>query len=157
MRPQYIILDLDGCISDDHWRHPFINKTHPDPRERWRRYHEHLIYDAFRNRELVFGHSHRIVVITSRHEMYRALTHSWFQQYDIQVEDMLMRADEDFRPSLRIKEELLDRLLCDISRDQIVCAYDDRPDIVDLYHRYDLHAEVRAIHPHIDAKELDSE
>jgi len=154
---KYILLDLDGCISDDLWRQPFINKAHPDPRERWRRYHEHLIYDGFKNQDLVFGHSHKIVVITSRHEMYRAMTHSWFQRHDIQVEEMLMRADEDFRPSPTIKRELLERMLCDISREEIACAYDDRPDIVALYHRYDLRAEVRAIHPHIDARSLDSE
>lgn len=154
---KYILLDLDGCISDDHWRHPLINKAHPDPRERWRRYHEHAIYDAFKNQELVFGHPHKILVITSRHEQYRALTYAWFARHDIRVEDTFMRADEDFRPSPVIKRELLDRILCDVSREEIVCAYDDRADIVALYHTYDLHAEVRAIHPHIDAKELDSE
>lgn len=154
---KYILLDLDGCISDDLWRQPFINKAHPDPNERWRRYHEHLIYDAFKNQDLVFDHSYKIIVVTSRHELYRPMTHRWFARHDIRVEEMFMRADGDFRPSLTVKEELLDRLLCDISRDQIVCAYDDRPDIVDLYHRYDLHAEVRAIHPHVDARSLDSE
>jgi len=154
---KYILLDLDGCISDDLWRHPFIDKSHPDVNERWRRYHEHLIYDHFSNRDLVFGHSHKILVVTSRHELYRALTHRWFNQHDIRVEDMFMRADGDYRPSPVIKRELLERILCDISREEIAIAYDDRPDIVAMYHTYDLRAEVRAIHPHINAKELDSE
>jgi hypothetical protein len=152
---QIILLDLDGCISDDLWRQPFINLAHPEPNERWRRYHEHLIYDRFRNQELVFGHEHSIVVITARHEKYRALTHSWFDRHEIRVEDMLMRADEDFRPSLIVKRELLEKLLCDVDPFTIACAYDDRPDIIEMYHTYDLHAEVRAIHPHLDPRSLE--
>ena len=49
---KYIILDLDGCISDDRWRLHLIDHNEPDMTKRYEKYHSVCDSDPPINRHL---------------------------------------------------------------------------------------------------------
>jgi len=142
-----VILDLDNTISDDEWRRPFIDWTHPDPDIRYRAYHEQCVRDEPGNRVLFEHIAHEIIIFTSRPEPYRHLTEAWLQRHHIPAQALYMRANGQTGRSADIKREHLQSLLslhrCTVQ--DIVCAYDDHMPVVNMYHGLGLHAECWAI------------
>ncbi len=142
-----ILLDLDNCISDDAWRRCLITFSCDDLHTRYHAYHSNCHLDDLRNTDLVRDHAHKIVIVTSRHEEYRALTLRWLKRHKILVEELLMRENGDHRPSVEVKRDLVRYQGC-FDPHEVHCCYDDREDIVTMYHSLDFRAEVRAITPH---------
>lgn len=141
-----VLLDIDNCISDDGWRISFIDWRAPDLN---RRYHEYLLrapWDVLANADLV-RHDRPIIFFTSRPLNYRGLTVEWLSRQRIQWQHLLMRNDNDQRSSLSVKRWQLEQLVhYDVDITTIHHAYDDRPEIVEMYRTYGISASVRAIH-----------
>lgn len=142
----YIIVDLDNCIADDSHRINRINWQHEDP---FRRYHDyHLLsgFDKVGNRDLLEGIS-EIIIFTARPEHYRALTEEWLKRNNIEFAHLFMRTEGDHVHSRELKcGQLLSLSVHNVPLGSVVCAYDDRPDVVDMYKKFGIPAEVRAIH-----------
>lgn len=143
-----IILDLDNTIADDEWRIPRINWQKSDPTERYHDYHMLSSFDAVGNRSLFEGSPHDIVIFTARPTTYASITYEWLQRNGVKCRDILMRNRDDHRPSVQLKATQLNWLLelYGVRRDEIVCAYDDRPDVVQMYWRAGIRAELAPIH-----------
>lgn len=147
----YRILDLDNCISDDGWRIKNIWWQHGNPL-RYQEYHTLAAYDSFRNAHLVRDAAQqreRIIVMTGRPAMFRASTVEWLRRNGIGFEHILMRNDDDHRPSVDVKKTQLDWLhgLYSVKVSEITSAYDDRPEICDMYMDNGIHnANVVRIH-----------
>ncbi len=70
------------------------------------------------------------LVFTGRMERYRSLSVAWLRHHGVPYTRMWMRADEDYRADFIIKKHMFQSA----SRIyNIVDAWDDRPEIVDLW------------------------
>ena len=145
----FIILDIDNTISNDAWRIPRINWKEPDPFQRYHEYHQLSSFDEAGNHDLFQGTPHEIIIMTARPVHYHAQTEEWLLRKGIDPAIILMRNTSDHVHSKELKRQQLLSLkaMHGITREQIVCAYDDRQDVVDMYRRtLGIHAEVRRIH-----------
>lgn len=142
------ILDLDNCISDDLWRMSRIAWQHTDPTRRYHDYHSLAPFDNLRNAHLVDNARVRHVVFTARPKMFRAATSEWLIRNNIEFEHLIMRNDDDHMPSVRLKAKQLTWLLelYGVRHSEILDAYDDRPDVVEMYRQHGIDAHVAAIH-----------
>lgn len=142
-----IILDLDNCISDDAWRIPKIRWQQTDPMRRYHDYHLLAGFDKLANKHLL-SPDLPLVIFTARPVMYRAITEEWLERNGIAIYALLMRNDNDHRSGPDVKETQLSWLLgaYNVSKSQIDMAYDDRPEIVEMYQRNGIKARQVAIH-----------
>lgn len=137
-----MIVDLDGCISNDEWRWNEIDHSVIDPDERYHTYHLGSVKDKPANlHELV--HQDRII-FTARPLRYRDITEWWLRLHSIKYELLIMRNNKDHRPSIIIKEEMLRSWLphYNIHKDDIKLAIDDHEDIVQMYRSHGLNAKL---------------
>lgn len=141
-----IILDLDNCVADDEWRIERIEWRYPNPMQRYHAYHSLCGWDKVKNRELFRGQD--CAVLTARPLFYTHITTEWLKRAGIAAKHLLMRNDNDFRASLDVKRMQTQHLFTfyGVAMNEIKAAYDDRPEIVDMYKALGLPAEVRAIH-----------
>ncbi len=144
----YVILDLDNCIADDSWRIANINWQKTDPLERYHEYHSLSGFDKAGNKDLFKNHSHEIIILTARPVHYSALTAEWLKRQHINYHSLVMRNNNDHCPSVELKSKQLGWLanLYDVDMSKVVCAYDDRPDVVQMYLDHGIPAKVRSIH-----------
>ena len=146
-----IILDLDNCVSDDGWRIPRIDWKRP-PHQRYDEYHALGAFDAAANTRL-FRIPEKKIIFTGRPETVRVQTMEWLRRNGCEgILYLAMRAPRSAQPSLDLKEAMLLRLFQNVSigPSDIDCAYDDHPEIVAMYIRHGIRAEVTRIHS-IDA------
>lgn len=148
-----IIVDLDNCISDDRWRLDRIKRDEP-LYLRYSDYHDACMEDELRN-EHIFKDGYSVAIITGRPTTYMAQTIQWLVNKGVKFDHLIMRNLYDHAPTPYIKRRALGWLFAHygVSKDDIVCAYDDRQDVVDMYIEEGLKAEVLAIHPHRTAGE----
>ena len=145
-----VILDLDNCISDDGWRIPFIDWSKGDPHARFHVYHSlalqdrpnvHWVTDQVHRRLRALDLdpadvSIRYFILTARYLRYREITELWVKKnFPYPVEAILMRNDDDARPSVEVKRQQLSWLLNlhNVKMDDILFAADDQAAILDMY------------------------
>lgn len=143
----YIILDLDNCIADDLWRRPLIDWNQADLMLRYYQYHLNGRWDTLRNSHL-FSRSDHIMISTSRPECFRDITREWLWDKGVPYQSLYMRGNNDYRPTLELKEDNLHRAMADVGiRDYAkIMAYDDLEPIIRMYRRFGVQAEQRWIH-----------
>ena len=143
-----IILDLDGCIANDAWRIPRIAWQHADPSRRYHDYHSLAPWDESGNRELFAGRAGSIAILTARPVMFRAATVEWLARAGVRWEHLIMRNDGDHMPSAALKSKQLDWLLnhYGVELADIEKAYDDRPEVIEMYTQRGLRAERKWLH-----------
>jgi phosphoglycolate phosphatase-like HAD superfamily hydrolase len=132
--PLYIF-DLDGTLAD--CRH----RLHYIPHD-WPAFHAACVYDQpiMSNiktlHTLYYAANCDVWIVSGRNECARAATMHWLEQHNIWVEneELMMRADGDFRPEDVVKQEVLDNML-DEDRARIVAVFDDRQRVVDMWRR----------------------
>lgn len=129
-----VIFDLDGCISNDHWRRSLI----PD----WSAYHAGLTADKVANEQVVWRHASEgahLLFITARPERYSNQTLDWLTENLGVLESfsLLMRPEGDKRTSPELKVALFEQWAADenVGWENVVAAYDDRQDVLDSYER----------------------
>lgn len=144
----FIILDLDNCIADDEWRIPRINWQHKDPMRRYHDYHSLSGFDRAGNKDLFQKTKHDIIILTARPVHYAPITMEWLNRQHIKPFALIMRNNDDHVPSVDLKRKQMGWLthLYNIDVKDIVCAYDDRMDVVEMYLQHGVIAEVRSIH-----------
>ena len=144
----YIILDLDNCIADDAWRIPRINWQKSNPIERYHEYHSLSAFDGVGNTDLFSGNHHKVIVFTARPVLYSFITFEWLKRNGIRAEHVVMRNNDDRRNSVDLKRHMLHWLPehYGVAWQDVVAAYDDRPDVVEMYRKHHIPAFVRCIH-----------
>ena len=137
---KYIILDLDGCISDDRRRLHLIDHNEPDMTKRYEKYHSVCDSDPPINRHLFdsLDDSTTAVIFTARPQKYADQTIDWLEKTGIKFEILCMRKDGDHRPSTIIKNEFLSF----IQRNNIIRAFDDKEDVVAMYRNNGISADI---------------
>lgn len=160
-----IIWDLDNCLADDRHRIPLIDRSAVGV-ARWDAYHAACANDP-PGRTDVLAAVRRLapwcaeVFLTGRPESQRQATRSWLDATCPTPADthslLLMRPDGDARDALAIKGTYL-AYLRTINLNPLL-AFDDRPDIVEMYRDRGVPGVVLAVHadasPHEQAPQPD--
>lgn len=143
----YVIVDLDNCIADDAWRIPQINWQKSDPLDRYHAYHALSGFDELDNADLLET-GHDLIIFTARPVLYSPITEEWLRRRGVRYHHLIMRNNNDHRSSVDLKRQMLHWLpeTYGVPWRQIAAAYDDRPDIVEMFRKHHIDAHVRAIH-----------
>lgn len=153
---KYVIFDLDNCLADDRARIPLIKWEEKHPDKRYADYHRNVSDDPVGNKDtfdaaMLCGWAP--IFMTARPHTVgisdvRGQTLEWIER-NLGVHDpiLMMRNRGDNRPSVELKREQLTHLLnWDVKLADIVSAYDDRADVVQMYREHGIIAHVMAIH-----------
>lgn len=144
-----VILDLDNCISDDAWRIPRIQWQHEDKMRRFHEYHSLSPWDECGNRGVLDGVApQNVAIFTARPVHYRTITEEWLRRNSIGYHVLMMRNDDDHRPSSLLKQTQLGWLIehFAVKKSDIFMAYDDRSDVVGMYRANGIPATQISIH-----------
>lgn len=146
---KYTIFDLDNCISNDGWRIKHINWTFDDPAARYHNYHLLAPFDRPGNEDL-WKHTlkGRPVIFTARPEFYGIATNEWLGRQGMEDALIFMRPNDDHSHSTELKRRQLISffMLTDARPEDVLAAYDDREDVVEMYKEHDLNGQVARIH-----------
>lgn len=151
---KYVIWDLDNCLSNDEWRLSKIDWTKKNPDERYAAYHAAGAEDKPGNTN-VFHRLHanhadtcRPIFFTARPVSVRDQTEAWIKR-ELGVTEfvLVMRNNGDHRSSVGLKCSMLAYLPeYNVNFADVIAAYDDREDIVQMYNKCGMKAQVLAIH-----------
>lgn len=100
---KYIITDIDHTVADAAWRDPLLG--------RWDEYYlagkddEPIFFVVDMLRVLSLVANYTVVAVTGRPEKWRSLTTDWLIKNDVPVEQLYMRAENDYRSSNIVKTE----------------------------------------------------
>jgi hypothetical protein len=145
---KHVIFDLDNCISIDEWRIKYIRWDRENPGERYEVYHRACGLDEPANRD-IFEHWARKatpVFLTGRPIAVRAVTLHWLDKHFRILDPILiMRNNGDHRKSVELKRDMVRSLHYHYDIDPIK-AFDDRPEIVEMYRSFGIDAEQVFVH-----------
>lgn len=77
-----------------------------------------------------------IIVVSGRHEEAREITAAWLDRHGVPYDQLVLRADGDFRPDDVVKEELFRQWIA--PRYAIAGVIDDRDKVVKMWRRIGL-------------------
>lgn len=128
-----VVVDLDGTLADGRWRlHllPTPERRHLD--EAWAEFNLAGADDPpFQDTiDIVNSLSltYRIIILTGRGAVAREVTEQWLDDHGVVYDKLIMREIGDCRKDTDFKRAQLE----DIGIENIVCAFDDLPHIVDF-------------------------
>lgn len=129
------IFDCDNVLSNDAWRIPLIDWKQESPDARYHNYHLASAFDVPGNLPLIHNaFAEDVLIFTAMPERYRKLRELWFNHNRIPYRRILMRGHDDHRTSVELKRSMLyDLFDSGIRSSDISFAWDDRPDVVEMY------------------------
>lgn len=131
MKPEAIICDMDGTLSDPtHRRHWLEQKN-------WEEFYSLCNLDPVHSHISKIIQSmhfkYQIIIVTGRPLAHAEATHSWLFENGIPWDDFACRKDGDFRQDYIVKEEILNEYI--LPRYNPIFALDDRKQVVDMWRR----------------------
>jgi putative acid phosphatase of HAD superfamily subfamily IIIB len=101
-----ILVDIDHTVSNAFWRDGMIGT------ETWDYYHEQSKFDKpFKNvvnlLNALSNSGYNIMGITGRNEKNRQLTVAWLVQNKVDIDELLMRPDNDYTKNGELKVKLI--------------------------------------------------
>jgi hypothetical protein len=149
-----VIFDIDGCIADDAWRFPYVQKSNGCTDAKYDAYHKGSLHDE----KLIKGAyilersikaDQFIVFITARPEKFREITQKWLQakfSLTVGLDCALFMRNVEGKSSPDVKAQIFSDILAHLpagSKSRIIAAYDDREDVVrSYYYGFDINAYI---------------
>lgn len=140
--PKIVIADLDGTIAlIEHRRHWLDAERHPEltSDERWRRFFAGCVGDKANwpvintLRALAFS-GYDIHIFSGRSDEVRKQTHDWLYDFNVPYDLLKMRPADD-----RTKDEILkEQWIQEYDLSEILCVFDDRSCVVEMWRRLGL-------------------
>lgn len=133
-KPKAAIFDYDGTLCDVRGVRHYVNGPKGGGRD-FDSFHRASLFCPPNPQVLAQAHSaaeagYVVIGVTARKERYRKVTSDWNAKYEVPVQHLLMRADDDARPDYEVKGGILSTLR---ERFNIVHATDDNPDVIRLW------------------------
>lgn len=131
MTKDIVIFDLDGTLADiDHRRHLVREKP-----KRWRAFFEASVYDL-PNRPVIAAYQaflsapgrYELWIYSGRSDIVRLQTERWIATHVGPYHHLRMRREGDHTP-----DEVLKRQWVLPIRDRVLCVFDDRNKVVDMW------------------------
>jgi NLI interacting factor-like phosphatase len=134
-----LITDLDHTLAASSWRDQHRGGN-------WDAYHA-MAKDDKPILQMIFlintvALNAKVVCITTRPEKWRMLTLNWLLKYRVEIDELLMRPNDDFRPSPVLKVALAQQFLAE---DENIVAIDDREDVLQAYQAVGIKALLRKL------------
>lgn len=128
----HILIDLDDTINAAWKREHMIEEFG------WDVFHQHLVNDdpVEDILKLILNlNNFDRVGLTARPEKWRQPTIAWLVKHGLYIDDLLMRPDDDFRPSPIIKVALATEYFGSEEgiRENVAFIIDDRPDVIKAF------------------------
>jgi hypothetical protein len=145
---RHAIFDLDNCLSDDLWRQAYIKWDEQVPSERYDRYHRGCGLDQPANLDVFneYYGPYKIVFLTGRPVYVREQTIVWIKNHlKITSPILLMRNNFDQRKSVDVKFDMMKDLRYNYGIEPQV-AFDDRPEIIQMYRDHGMEVHQLFIH-----------
>jgi hypothetical protein len=103
----YILVDIDHTIANSFWRDHMIGRAS------WDEYHAASKDDIPFRKVVNLINSlstmdYIIIAFTGRNEKFRQLTLNWFLKNQIDVDELLMRPDDNFEKNGEMKKKLIE-------------------------------------------------
>jgi hypothetical protein len=148
---KYVIFDLDNCLAHDAHRIPLIDWTQTNPDLRYAAYHAACGDDEVGNYSVYADNIRKFtpIFLTARPASVLDETRCWMENNLGATREtiLLMRPLGDRRHSVDLKRDQLAWLArYDIFLKDIVCAYDDRLDVVEMYRAAGITAHALKLH-----------
>jgi uncharacterized HAD superfamily protein len=130
---RWMVIDLDGTLCDD--RH----REHLTKSGRWDDFHARCVEDQpwpdVRAVVNALGETIDVVAITGRNERYRKVTMDWLLTHGVLIDSLYMRGDDDFRPAVEVKTDLLLNHFHTLerAREMILFILEDRNDVAEAW------------------------
>ena len=126
-----VIVDLDGTLSDGSHRLHLLPTENLHLTESWSEFNRAAAGDSQIKSTIavidgLWVSGFTIVILTGRSDEVRYETCKWLNENGVKFDEIIMRHQEDNRKDTVIKEEALRA----IGLDNIVCAFDDSPNVV---------------------------
>ena len=135
------IFDVDGTLVDSSEHFHLLDSTPLGHTENLYEYHSRVLNSP--PRESVVALSRvlweagvRVVIVTSRYEMFRDETVAWLKFHNVYYDELYMRKNIDDRTHELVKRDIL--ALLKIQGYKIILAVDDNPEIIKLWQEHDI-------------------
>ena len=136
-KPNIVIANLDGTIAlIDHRRHWLDSKGHPDltSDERWRTFFAQCHCDlpnwpVIYTLQALQHAGYFIHVFSGRSDEVREETIDWIEAFNVPYDHLRMRHAGDFTPDEELKRQWIEEY--DLS--EILCVFDDRACVVEMW------------------------
>lgn len=138
---KYVVVDIDGCISDDSHRRDYAHK------KQWDIYHGALLNDQPMNQQIVneMAEEFDIIYCTGRTATYIEDTELWLKTNFFPYGIILMRRDGDFQSATTLKPRLLEEKLGEGYADKIHLALDNDYRIIEAYRSLGINARFMGV------------
>jgi len=140
MKPQAIIVDIDGTIADATHRLHHIK----DGKRDWEPFFDAMVDDTFMHdawakilKEVSYASEElpRVIFLTARPDSHWDQTVKWITDHvpaGLPAEyELLMRKKGDHRPDIEVKAELYDKLIK--QNYNVILAFEDRPAVLRMW------------------------
>ena len=81
------------------------------------------------------GAGYQTVIISGRDDLVALMTTEWLERHDVVFNSLAMRLHGDFRPDEIIKLEMAAATIGEDWKDRVLCVFDDRQKVVDMWRR----------------------
>ena len=140
--PKIVIADLDGTIAlIEHRRHWLDAEQHPEltSDERWRKFFADCVDDepnwpVIHTLHGLVATGRKVVIFSGRSDEVFKQTNSWLYRYDVPFNHLRMRRAGDLTKDEILKEFWIQEY--DLS--EILCVFDDRSCVVEMWRRLGL-------------------
>lgn len=132
-----IIVDLDGTLACMEWRRPYVTQKPKD----WKSFLTSCGHDAVNPtlEKIVRGANDidfKVLIVSGRPwDLSGVQTTKWLYENGIPHDHLIMRMERDYRPDTEVKDEMWHKLIKPLGL-EIVRAFDDRPDIAEVWHSH---------------------
>jgi FMN phosphatase YigB (HAD superfamily) len=137
-----VIFDLDGTLADITKRREMSTKD--NGKIDWDIFFEpNNIWFDLPNEPVItmaqlLSERHRIVIFSGRSKATKDETKRWLQKFNVPFDVLKMRPTSNewkFMPDDELKQHWLDSLFKDEKKQDILCVFDDRQKVVDMWRR----------------------
>lgn len=132
---KYVVCDLDGTLYNHNHRLDYAMAKD------WEGFHNASAYDT-PNMDVRTGifcfykQGFELIALTGRTSKHRTRTVEWMNKWEIPIDQLLMRPDDDYRPDAMVKVDLLQEFFAfDLqkARKEVLVILEDRDVMVETW------------------------
>ncbi|HEX8183774.1 MAG TPA: hypothetical protein VF747_03460 [Blastocatellia bacterium] len=130
-----VIFDLDGTLAlCDHRRHFVQGKGSKATKEDWRNFYAACVDDepnlpVIAMNQALCRSGYLIAIFSGRSSEVENQTREWIERHGIRHHYFFVRPEGDYTPDEKLKEQWL----AEIGPEKILCVFDDRQKVVDMW------------------------
>ena len=135
MKKKIVISDLDGTIALIDHRRPLVEGKQKD----WQAFYAGCVNDepnlpVIETLRALKATGHDIIIFSGRSDEVKQQTIEWLAKFDVPYDNLFMRREGDFTADEKLKRQWLYSL----DRQQILCVFDDRQKVVNMWREMEI-------------------